>query len=172
MPIASQKKNPQSKIKPTSTLAKGLVLGFLLGAASASAANSAAMSPASSITATESSTGRTLFEGKQAIAARMPGHQQVLPPSAARCINCHRDAPDSRSIRGTPALAPRITASLLTSSISRRRGPESKYEIDSFCELVRTGVDPAGVMIEQTMPRYEISNLQCSALWRYLSAKQ
>jgi hypothetical protein len=37
--------------------------------------------------------------------------------------------------------------------------------------LLRTGIDPAQVMIAQAAPRYEIDGAGCDALWRYLGTR-
>lgn len=115
-----------------------------------------------------SAEGRALFEGRTPLPARMPGHSQDLPAYASRCANCHRPQPVPRSAAAPAPLAPRLDAELLTQSRSRRRGPASRYDTASFCELLRTGVDPAGVMIEQSMPRFAISDEQCRSLWTHL----
>jgi hypothetical protein len=36
---------------------------------------------------------------------------------------------------------------------------------------VTAALDPAQVMIPQTMPRYAIDSADCAALWAYLSAR-
>ena len=35
--------------------------------------------------------------------------------------------------------------------------------------MLRTGVDPAYVLITRQMPRYTLSDDQCLGLWRYLT---
>lgn len=113
--------------------------------------------------------GRKIYQGRSLVPAFLPGQNRELPPYAARCVSCHQETRSSNSVIGISPLAPRLDAALLTESRSRRRGPKSRYELVTFCELLRTGVDPVGVLIEQTMPRYEISDAQCQALWRYLT---
>jgi hypothetical protein len=52
--------------------------------------------------------------------------------------------------------------------MARRGGPPSRYDAHALCTLLQTGVDPSHVMVARTMPRFEIDNLQCEALWQYL----
>jgi hypothetical protein len=84
-----------------------------------------------------------------------------LPTDATRCVNCHS--------RGS-ALGPPLTHASLTSEQRRRGGPASRYEQASFCALLRTGIDPAHVLIARVMPRYELDAASCQALWSYVSA--
>ena len=37
------------------------------------------------------------------------------------------------------------------------------------CALLRTGLDPAYVLINVAMPRYTLNERDCTALWRYLN---
>ena len=58
-----------------------------------------------------------------------------------------------------------------------RLGPEPASTANSIGQLIETmlvdgvenGVDPAGIMIEQAMPRFELSDGQCNALWHHLT---
>lgn len=113
----------------------------------------------------ERARGAALFNGEEAIEARLAGHEEPLPGMATRCSNCHARQPGV-----TPAGAPSAldAASLLTPR-SRRHGPPSRFEADSLCQLLRTGVDPAQVMLPPTMPRYAVTDAQCQALWAFLS---
>jgi hypothetical protein len=89
-----------------------------------------------------------------------------MPPAVVRCSNCHAvgEGPDvARS------LAPRLTHDLLLLRRPRRGGPPSNYSRDGLCTLLRRGVDPAFVMISVEMPRYTIDDVDCRALWRYLT---
>ena len=51
----------------------------------------------------------------------------------------------------------------------RRNGPPSRFDEASFCRLLRTGVDPADIVVPRAMPRYAIDDTDCRALWAYLS---
>jgi hypothetical protein len=68
-----------------------------------------------------------------------------------------------------PRMGPTLTPALLTVAVRRRGGPPSRYDAASLCALLRTGVDPAHVIILRTMPRYDISDADCRSLWLHLS---
>ncbi|MCU0684753.1 MAG: hypothetical protein MUF34_21320 [Polyangiaceae bacterium] len=111
--------------------------------------------------------GQTLFRGETPLTAMMVGHTQALPPDAVRCTNCHQ--PEAAPTRErTENFAPKLGPLGLTRPVARRGGPPSRYDARSFCRLLRDGIDPAHVMIPQTMPRYTLSNADCEALWAYL----
>jgi hypothetical protein len=38
----------------------------------------------------------------------------------------------------------------------------------SFCKLLRTGVDPASIVIAREMPVYTLNEAQCGSLWTFL----
>ena len=114
--------------------------------------------------------GQRLFDGRRALSGRMVGHEQVLPVEAVRCSNCHdregaQASPDGQSF-GT-VLGP----GSLTRAVARRGGPPSRYTQRSFCRVLRDGIDPAQVMIPQTMPRYALTAGECAALWRFLAVQ-
>jgi hypothetical protein len=116
--------------------------------------------------------GQRLFKGEDPLAARINGISNVLEPEASRCSNCHEgvnppDAAKEASSGWVPA-APILTPLLLTQEVSRRGGPPSRFNQESFCRLLTTGVDPAYVLVPRTMPRYEVTPSQCEDLWRYL----
>ncbi len=120
--------------------------------------------------------GRQLFAGEQPLSARIAGHDTTLPAHATRCINCHADAnANGVAPSGAPAsaqpYATRLSRDSLASLRSRRGGPPSRFDAASLCRLLRTGVDPAHVVIPRSMPRYELTDVDCGALWAYLSAK-
>lgn len=116
-------------------------------------------------TARERARGAALFHGDEVIDARLAGHEQPLPALATRCSNCHaREA--TATVAGAPAA---LDAEGLTGLRSRRYGPPSRFDAASLCRLLRSGVDPAHVMLPQTMPRYAVSDRQCAALWAFLS---
>jgi len=58
----------------------------------------------------------------------------------------------------------------LLSSLPRRGGPPSRYELGAFCRLLRVGIDPASVVIPGNMPRYQVTDQECRELWTYLTA--
>lgn len=112
--------------------------------------------------------GRELFEGELPLTARMVGHTDALPREAARCRNCHSK---QATAVGDAAqdFAPQLNASSLRNALARRGGPPSKYDLKALCRLLRDGIDPAHVMIQQAMPRYTLSDAECEALWTYLT---
>ncbi|WDD92878.1 hypothetical protein Bsp3421_002914 [Burkholderia sp. FERM BP-3421] len=109
--------------------------------------------------------GRRLFDGSLPAAARLAGHDDALPPVATRCANCHADVDRA----GQASFAPALTASRLLDSRVRRGGPASAYDETSFCRVLRDGIGPDDVMINETMPRYTLTRDQCATLWRYLT---
>ncbi len=109
--------------------------------------------------------GRTLFDGSSPAAATLAGHDDALPPVATRCANCHAGAGRA----GQASFAPALTASHLLDSRVRRGGPASVYDEASFCRVLRDGIGPDDVMINQAMPRYAFTRDQCADLWRYLT---
>ena len=110
--------------------------------------------------------GSELFNGKAALKGRMSTHLVDLPPEAVRCSNCHASA-SGTGVRGSNA--PRLTRQLLLVPQRRRGGPPSRYNLAGFCNLLRKGVDPAYVVVDEQMPRYTLDNHECSALWRFLT---
>ena len=115
--------------------------------------------------------GRELFHGELPLTARMVGHTDTLPQQAVRCRNCHSHS-QQPALGGDAAqdFAPLLNARTLLSPSPRRGGPASKYEREGLCKLLREGVDPAHVMIQQAMPRYSVSDADCEALWTYLTS--
>jgi len=65
----------------------------------------------------------------------------------------------------------RLSRHSLASLQPRRGGPPSRFDDSSLCRLLRTGVDPAHVVIQRSMPRYELSDADCRALWAHLSKR-
>ena len=110
--------------------------------------------------------GRALFTGGSPLKGRIRGHQAELPPEVVACRNCH-------AARGEPqpdrSGAPRIDRALLLEVRQRRGGPPSAYTAESFCRLLRTGVDPVYVLIARDMPVYDADEKQCANLWQFLT---
>ena len=109
--------------------------------------------------------GSAIFNGEHALAAHLRDDEQQLPPSTTRCTNCHSGTASANSF------APLLTRDNLLTPKLRRGGPPSSYDLHSFCRVLGYGVDPAGVLVRKSMPRYEISDAECTALWRYLIAR-
>lgn len=111
--------------------------------------------------------GQALFDGlapepDRRLTGRIAGHDRALPAEAARCVNCHTGA------AGPTGFGPPLHAGTLAQPLARRGGPPSIYEEASLCRLLREGIDPAWVMVNQAMPRYDATDAQCAALWAWL----
>lgn len=109
--------------------------------------------------------GQRIFSGEVALPAHISGQDVALPASASRCSNCH-------GAQATQRIAPLLTPTSLTTATSRRGGPPSSYTPASLCRLLRTGVDPAFIIVPRAMPRYEASDADCAALWAYVTDGQ
>jgi hypothetical protein len=123
--------------------------------------------------AAERARGAALFDGRTPLAGRVVGHAVALPPAATRCANCHEQANATPSAPGA-ASAPFATVldgAGLGSMRVRRGGPASRYDAASLCGVLRSGTDPAHVMISTTMPRYDITDAQCLELLAFLAAR-
>jgi cytochrome c553 len=112
--------------------------------------------------------GRAAFTGQRPLEAMMPGHREALPPTAARCSNCHA-APGLPTV-GNGSFGPGLSAATLMQALPRRGGPPSRYDAEALCRALREGVDPAGVMLGAAMPRYRIDDLGCRQLWTLLTS--
>lgn len=113
--------------------------------------------------------GAALFSGDRPPVARIRGHADPLPADAARCSNCHGAKGGARPDAGQP-FAPELTREYLLLPTARRGGPKSSYDEAAFCRALRSGVDPAWVTLQRAMPRYELDDAACSALWAHLTA--
>ncbi len=116
--------------------------------------------------------GARIFAGQTPVIARIAGQDWRLPMQAAACTNCHTPV-----ARGTlPAVGaaaavswgPLLSAASLTQRHARRGGPPSHFDEAAFCRLLRTGEDPVGVLLDQSMPRYDVDAAMCHQLWMYL----
>ena len=123
--------------------------------------------------------GAALFHGQAPLEGRLPGHDQALPALASRCANCHGDANANvnANANASPAgrdsyrVDARLDALSLLTSRSRRGGPTSRFDAASLCQVLRTGVDPASVLVDPIMPRFTISDGDCRDLWAFLSRR-
>jgi hypothetical protein len=113
--------------------------------------------------------GRKLYRGEAALTARMTAHSETLPLEAVRCVNCHKREGEPAAQAVSENFGPALGAGLARPTV-RRGGPPSRYDARSLCRLLRDGVDPAHVMIPQTMPRYTMTDAECEALWAFLTA--
>jgi hypothetical protein len=103
-----------------------------------------------------------LYGSGEGAAARLRGDPTVLPADAARCANCHE--PSRQRIGADAALGPRLDARL-AQTLPRRGGPPTAYDAVALCTLLRTGIDPARVLIRRAMPVYDIDDAACASLW-------
>lgn len=111
--------------------------------------------------------GARLFDGRAALPATLAGRDVALPVDASRCANCHlRDGPGRPA--STAGFGPALTALFLRTRQARRGGPPSAYDAAAFCRVLRTGIDPARVLVDLRMPRYAVGDADCAALWAYL----
>ncbi len=137
--------------------------------------------------ATQTQIGARLFVGLSPVRGTIAGHSSPLPSEIGRCSNCHSPARPANpattvtvgavgaaSAASEPDrdAAPTLSARTLQVAQSRRRGPPSTYDPRSFCRLLRTGVDPAHVVVDRAMPRYALDDAECSALWAYVSQRE
>jgi hypothetical protein len=113
--------------------------------------------------------GEDLYSGRLPMEARLRGDSRPLAQSAARCVNCHEPGP--RQSLADTAYAPRLDKTSLATSNPRRGGPSSVYDEQSFCRLLREGIDPAYMLLRRSMPVFEVDDAQCASLWQYLSQR-
>ena len=106
--------------------------------------------------------GCALFNGQHPMAAHLRDDDRPLPAGTTRCVNCHVGTSKA------PAFAPPLTHDALLGATSRRGGPISHYDATTFCRAVKDGIDPASVLLRKSMPRYQIADAECMALWRYV----
>lgn len=109
--------------------------------------------------------GYALYHGHAPLEGRIAGHAEAMPAAVLGCAGCH-DAPraDAAGNRTVPVLG----RTVLAVPRVRRGGPDYVYSAESFCTLLRSGIDPAAVMTSRTMPRFAIDDADCAALWTYL----
>jgi hypothetical protein len=110
--------------------------------------------------------GKRIFHGLDAVQGKVQDNGTALPAQASKCINCHSAQAPGGALAGS---AQYLSATTLSRKMSRRGGPAYFYDQPNFCNTVRTGVDPAGIVLEAKMPRYQISDTQCADLWLFLS---
>ena len=127
-----------------------------------------------SAAASPGSRGRAIFVGKVPLKGRVRGHQGELPPAVVVCRNCHTAGTRTQGPALAPAarLAARLDRSLLLEPRPRRGGPPSSYDRSAFCKLLRTGIDPAYVLVARDMPIFDLDDGQCDSLWRFLTAEE
>jgi hypothetical protein len=116
------------------------------------------------------SRGARLFDGTEPLAGTLAGHSAPLPAVATRCSQCHAGPGGPGGPAATGSLfAPALDRGALREARPRRGGPPVAYEAATFCRTLRTGIDPAHVVLPRAMPRFELDDVQCAALWDYLT---
>lgn len=114
----------------------------------------------------EKARGFALYHGWLSLPATIAGTGVALPVSASACVNCHEGA-----ATGGPIAIARLDGSTLATARRRGGGAVMAYDRDSFCRVLREGVDPSLVTISRTMPRFEVTDRQCEALWTWASQR-
>jgi hypothetical protein len=111
------------------------------------------------------SLGCAIFNGQHPLSAHLRDDNSALPAWTTRCVNCHVGASASTTF------APPLTRDYLLGATRRRGGPISHYDPAAFCHAVKDGVDPAGIVLRKPMPRYQMTDAECSALWRFVTTQ-
>jgi hypothetical protein len=94
---------------------------LLLGAGLIALAASAMLWLAQQHDSRQIDAGRALFEGDQALAARIAGHESALPAPASRCVNCHGPPAGSEPVVARrPAVA--LRRAVAVHLVAQRRG--------------------------------------------------
>lgn len=111
--------------------------------------------------------GENLFYGRETLKGTLYLHNRALGTAFVRCMNCHQLQGQSK-FTNRADFGPELGARFLQTENSLRGGPARAYDADSFCHMLRTGMDPSQIMIRTDMPRYALSDDDCHALWRFL----
>jgi hypothetical protein len=109
--------------------------------------------------------GADLFYGRTAMRGQLHLHNRPLGADYVRCVNCHQ-LQDQRN--SAARFGPDLGQRFLTQPTEHRGGPARAYTVDTFCHMLRTGVDPTLIVINTDMPRYPFSDAECLALWDFL----
>lgn len=107
--------------------------------------------------------GCMIFNGQHAVAAHLRDDNQQLPAWTTRCINCHTET------KAAGVFAPPLTRGYLLDAKSRRGGPPSRYDLSAFCRALKDGIDPANVVLRKAMPHYQMLDIECTALWGFVT---
>jgi len=115
--------------------------------------------------------GKQLFFGKKPLIGKIVSQDFDLPIEASRCVNCHisdQQSQPSEFVKKTQTFGPPLNYQTLTDVKNIHGGPAFSYTATGFCTLLRTGIDPTQIVSKRSMPRYEISDEACNAIWMYL----
>ncbi len=127
-------------------------------------AGSLGLGPAHGQAPASAAAGEALYTGRMPMTGKLRGHEVALPAQVVVCSNCHEAGPSVG--RSSAAYAPPLDAQL-AQRLSRRQGPPAAYNAEVLCKVLRTGVDPALIVLSQAMPLFEISDKDCASLWHY-----
>jgi len=116
-----------------------------------------------------SSQGEALYYGVVPLSGRISGQTLQLPARVLACVRCH----EGRGGQAGGELQPGVDllGGWLSQIRSRRNGPASQYTPATFCRALRNGIDPVSVVLAIQMPRFDISDQDCNALWNYLNSQ-
>ncbi|WP_375459507.1 hypothetical protein [uncultured Enterovirga sp.] len=103
--------------------------------------------------------------GESRVAALVGAASASVPASGFGCRNCH--GRDGRGGREGALSAPSIERAVLDRASARRPA----YTEAAFGELLRTGRDPGGRLLDSSMPRYVLDPAAVHALWSYLDIR-
>lgn len=113
--------------------------------------------------------GARLFDGNEPLTAKLAGGTESLAAGAARCSQCHA-GPRAKDPKDPKAsIATVLDRYRLREALPRRGSPPVSYDLVSFCNSLRSGIDPAGGVLPSAMPRFEIDDVRCGALWAYVT---
>lgn len=162
------------KIHATTVAAAGLasLLAALAGVAvvaTTADADEVGATPVTMAAAASAARGERLFDGREALRGRLAGHTASLAPGLAACLGCHGNAATASPLEARSA--PPLACKALARVHARRGEPPFAYDRDGFCRTLRTGINPNYVVLQRTMPRFEIDPAQCDALWAYLTTQ-
>ena len=150
---------------PARSRAAWMLLGAVMGLLALSCLLRAEAAGTSALADASAATGRRMFFGDASLQGVIVGHPEALPPRLVACANCHGAATGLTAA----SFGPRLDGTRLTEMRGRRGGPPSAFSPASFCQMLRTGVDPASILITRQMPRYTLDDNQCLGLWHYLT---
>ena len=156
-----------SQFRPSRALSRAawMCLGAMMGVLTLSGLVQAEAVHAAALSDASAATGRRMFYGDASLQGAIVGHPEALPPRLTACANCHEGA----ASLAAASFGPRLDGTHLTEMRGRRGGPPSAFSSTSFCRMLRTGVDPASILITRQMPRYTLDDNQCLGLWHYLT---
>jgi hypothetical protein len=110
--------------------------------------------------------GARLFDGNEPLTATLAGRTEPLAAGAARCSQCHA-GPRAKDPKASMATV--LDRYHLREALPRRGSQPVSYDLATFCQALRNGTDPARGALPSAMPRFEIDDVRCGALWAYVT---